>query len=315
MVPRENESGRRIKRSKVLHHALGGSFGLESETCLGMERKQQDNRYSAWARGLMPRPCVFRGADQFVYDEATASFYYSRARNRRLIDFAFKGTDTRRDSNPIDLATSRIVSMNLSPSRVLLSTAQGGRCAGLTLTALPEPESFSQLYRALSLGIPLADHPVSQASQKLYLPDTTFWASAPRPHPTTPAFAVAAGRKVVRVYVREGFDWTIEPEYVSATGSDALAVDWLDANVVMSGHRDGTVVLWDTRSTGKHSRSQPLCHSSCITHVRSLNQSKIVVAGLKDQVSRNPLPPFFPSPLSLLPPLPPPLPERGSFPP
>ena len=228
---------------------------------------------------------VHRGVDKFIYDEQTRCFYYSRAQNREAIDFIFRGASPARQPFAIDLAPSRIVSINLSPSRVLMTTAMGNPYAGLTLTKLPDRDSVFGFLRSLSVGLPIADHPVSHASQKLVLSESTFWGSAAKPHPTSSEFVVAAGEKVLLVYPREGWSWEIKPEFPSPTRSDALAVDWLDTNVVLCGHRDGKVTLWDTRSSGIHARSSPIQHSACVSHVRRMNQSRIAVAGLEDQLS------------------------------
>lgn len=69
---------------------------------------------------------------------------------------------------------------------------------------------------------------------------------------------------------------------VCASATDILAVDWLDENVVVAGGRDGAVRLWDARSRGKSTRLQ---FPSCISHVKAVGGSRIVVAGLGDNVS------------------------------
>lgn len=69
---------------------------------------------------------------------------------------------------------------------------------------------------------------------------------------------------------------------VCASATDILAVDWLDENVVVAGGRDGTVRLWDARSRGKTTRLQ---FPSCISQVKAINGSRVVVAGLQDNVS------------------------------
>lgn len=69
---------------------------------------------------------------------------------------------------------------------------------------------------------------------------------------------------------------------VCASATDILAVDWLDENVVVAGGRDGAVRLWDARSHGKSTRLQ---FPSCISHVKAIGGSRIVVAGLENNVS------------------------------
>ena len=69
---------------------------------------------------------------------------------------------------------------------------------------------------------------------------------------------------------------------VCASATDILAVDWLDENVVVAGGRDGAVRLWDARSRGKITRLQ---FPSCISQVKAIKGSRVVVAGLQDNVS------------------------------
>ena len=75
--------------------------------------------------------------------------------------------------------------------------------------------------------------------------------------------------------------WSADEVCSSAT--DILAVDWLDENVVVAGGRDGGVRLWDARSRGQSTRLQ---FPSTISHVKAVGSSRVIVAGLKNNVSR-----------------------------
>ena len=260
-------------------------MGLRKEINAQCILEHISHQLPAWARGLQKQTTVYKGVDKFVYDPSISSFYFTRATRRDIIEFTFRGADPRHDSTAIDMAPCRIVSLNLSPSRILLATSLGSRYSGLTLTRLPEPDDFYSVFHTMALGLPIQEHPVSQATQKLFLPDTTFWQSSPKPHPSGSEFAIAAGSRVMRTFLCDGWDWDIAAGYSSPDQSDALALDWLDTNVVLCGHRKGKVILWDTRASGTHARSPPIQHSASVAHVRRLSQSKIVIAGLEDQLS------------------------------
>ena len=61
-------------------------------------------------------------------------------------------------------------------------------------------------------------------------------------------------------------------------------MDWLDNNILINGQRNGNVKLWDVRTSGYEGTSYPIQHSSSITHVKKINENKIVVAGREDKL-------------------------------
>ena len=282
----ESRSRLTVQDAKILEHGLVGQAGLRRETTTFAGSKHLEAASSAWARGLRGQRCIWRGIDKFVYDNATGGFYFTRSHSRKAIDFNFKEADSYRKPFTFDAQSFDVLSLTLSSSRVLMSTAMSSHVSDVTLTHLPDPSRFESCFRASTTGQNVADHPsIFQCPQRFLMTYSTAWAVAARPHPTTSEFIVAAGEKVARIHHREGWDWGVTPERTSRNGSDALAVDWLDANVAICGHRDGKVVLWDTRSTGIHAQSTPIQHASSISHVRKLGSSKIVVAGLEDQLA------------------------------
>ena len=117
----------------------------------------------------------------------------------------------------------------------------------------------------------------------------TIWASSPRPDPTTSTFAIATSYGAATVAESQSswsFDrvQTFKSEAFDAS-SEVLALDWLDTNILLNGCRDGTVRLWDARTSGASGTSWRAKHQSCINHVRKLDGNRIVVAGLERQMA------------------------------
>ncbi|KAI4132361.1 MAG: hypothetical protein LQ338_000709 [Usnochroma carphineum] len=63
---------------------------------------------------------------------------------------------------------------------------------------------------------------------------------------------------------------------------DTLAVDFWTHNNVLCGMRSGRVRMWDIRANGANVRLQ---HASCVSHVRAIDENKVLVAGLKNQLA------------------------------
>ena len=104
------------------------------------------------------------------------------------------------------------------------------------------------------------------------------FATAPKPDPSSTVF-VAGGSDGTVVITERQADWNTSQMYKA---SDVTSIDWLDQNVYMTGERSGAVRLWDTRNRGRSLRFQfPIC----INHVKKLGEQKVVVAGLRNNVS------------------------------
>ena len=120
-------------------------------------------------------------------------------------------------------------------------------------------------------------------------PNATFWASSPRPDPTVSDFALATTNGTVIVAESQS-SWSFDriqtfKHEASDAGPEVLAVDWLDANVLLNGCRDGTVRLWDARARGAEGTRSRVRHPSCVNHVRRLDAHRVVVAGLRRQMA------------------------------
>lgn len=61
-------------------------------------------------------------------------------------------------------------------------------------------------------------------------------------------------------------------------------MDWLDMNVILNGHRNGKVKLWDARTKGLEGTSSRVQHPSSIAHVRRITDHRIAVAGLENEL-------------------------------
>lgn len=178
----------------------------------------------------------------------------------------------------------------------------GSQPACVHLTKLIEPEVWRARYQ---------DHKETQPHERdndplSYTGDIstvirgpmhgTFWASSPRPDPTTSDFAIATTYGSTLIVGSES-SWSLHRtqrfererlffDAAAARSSEVLAVDWLDANVLLNGCRDGAVRLWDTRFQGLAGTSQRIRHPTCINHVRRLGgANRIVVAGLQGRMA------------------------------
>lgn len=114
----------------------------------------------------------------------------------------------------------------------------------------------------------------------------TLWCSAAGPHKNVSLFAIGTSGGVKVVGLRD----LSSPEFLAQhdwhgcdQGHDTLAIDFWTENTVLAGMRSGKVQLWDIRANGTNVRFH---HSSCVRHVRAIDEHKILVAGVKDKVRR-----------------------------
>lgn len=122
---------------------------------------------------------------------------------------------------------------------------------------------------------------------------STIWCSRPKPvsFPTTssseqnaiPAnetdqIAVGAGSSL-QLYTRApSGPWDCQT--VLNSSSDLLALEWLDSSTICSGHRDGKLRIYDTRSGGS---TQVLSHPAPIYHIRRADDfTRVVVSGVSN---------------------------------
>lgn len=107
----------------------------------------------------------------------------------------------------------------------------------------------------------------------------TIWASAASPLVSPTMFAIGDSRGTLLLSLTgNGADLSGQRECCgNKKPAETLAVDFWKPNHVLSGMRSGKVRLWDTRSKGTNIRFQ---HPSCISNIRSIDDNKVLVAGL-----------------------------------
>ena len=114
-------------------------------------------------------------------------------------------------------------------------------------------------------------------------PGVTYWASAANPYSQTASFAIAASDGPLLLSHCEGGRWCRETVKGDTDAHEAVAVDWLSANVMIDGAKDGGLRVWDIRG-GRERRERRIQHPSPVNHVRKIDDNVIVVAGLESQV-------------------------------
>jgi len=184
------------------------------------------------------------------------------------------------------------------------STAIGGtKPACVHLTTLASPETIGDYMRIQSES---GSSPVTEATATQptfnYVSDistllrssiqgTTFWSSSARSLISRSDFALGTSSGTILVASTES-SWTFErtitfhQEHTSGNvpNAEVLAVDWLSHHTILNGCRDGHIRLWDIRSRAPESTSCPLKHPSSIAHARTVNENKIVVTGIENQL-------------------------------
>lgn len=193
-------------------------------------------------------------------------------------------------------ADSRISSLALSPTRFLMTTTMGGfgTDPSILICRLRDPEVHTAWYLPETSWDPLA--PEGNGPQVPWRspgpPHSTLWASAANPHPNFLSFAIGTSRGTALMSGGQGEWRPTVSRVLDAEGSslavweepDVLAVDWLNPNTIMSGCRNGRAYLWDTRISGGNNRTCRLSCPSSISHIRTVNPHKVVVAGVQDMV-------------------------------
>jgi len=183
---------------------------------------------------------------------------------------------------PITAFRSEISSVNLGPSRTLITTSTGSaHPPTIHITNLLEPEDVHPRM-PLDTGI----------STVLRPPDlTTIWTSAPNRYfsnhqgetpteATSNMVAIGTSNGIISL-TRSWNSW--ESSTPLKTESDVLALDWLSPTVLAAGLRDASIFLWDARSQGSTLR---LRHSSAVSALRRADsESRIVVCGLANSLA------------------------------
>ena len=154
------------------------------------------------------------------------------------------------------------------------------------MTKVVEPEVLDSRLSAVEHGDQYSLPPVLDGSARIYAMlgskpwHTPIWAVAANKNHSVTTFAVATDKGIF-LADENAVPKRSKDRRSKFQPSDTLAVDWLDANVVLSGCRSGHVRMWDTRTDGTSMR---MVHPSSTTHVRKLNDNIIVVAGLMHQL-------------------------------
>ena len=241
----------------------------------------------AWASGLGLCRHTEEAVDRFIYDEVSGGFYYNSVKPNNSLNWTSdKGLRLWSD---IDVTMGRIVALAYSPvPRYLLTVSL--RMNDSLLTMLPDPGFVGQSDDGSDTEAPY------HLWARTLSPDETIYAAAANPEATDELLftvATSSGPQIIGTCTRgtdmylsgsNGLTALHRSEVETEESSDTLSVDWLDRNVVVSGRRNGAVRLWDIRSRGLDACSAPIQHPSCISHIRSLDRNRIVVAGLQDQV-------------------------------
>lgn len=104
---------------------------------------------------------------------------------------------------------------------------------------------------------------------------------------SNPTIAVATSRGVRCMYPTTNRNWAVDED---KDCSDVLAVRWLSPCLLMGGCRSGLVDLHDRRVPKKIKLLQ---HSSAVTGIRSIDEHRVVVAGMNHQVTLTIIKPIF----------------------
>ncbi|KAI9699341.1 MAG: hypothetical protein M1836_002951 [Candelina mexicana] len=277
---RETEQARRLKHyiqhSKILKHPLGGAYCLNRET--GTQDPECDIRAKVYTQGLERSTTFNAGASaaiqHFARDEATGGLFYEysfRGLNQLKCvtpdkDTNGKVTYSEPRAKPITSPThSEITSINIGPTRTLVSTTLGGDAdATITLTKLVEPSQFDGTW--LDIGVHTILHPGDQ----------TLWTSRPSKTDGTIAIGTSTG---VLLLKETSSNWTVNHALKSKT--DIFALEFLSSSTIAAGGRDSSIRLYDQRSSGKALR---LRHPSSVTGIRQVDEWRIVVCGLRNSM-------------------------------
>ena len=174
----------------------------------------------------------------------------------------------------------------------------GSRPASLNIAKLLDPVRVSSEFDTMEVddGVGVASPiPVLRPDISVMMcfpncPHTTLWASSAHPDESRSDFAVATSDGTFLVeetetgYMISRHQWFSPNKSGQVLATEILALDWLDSNVLLNGCREGTIRLWDVRTSGPESTSLRIRHPSSVNHVRRVNENIIVVAGLQDQL-------------------------------
>ncbi|KAI9823337.1 MAG: hypothetical protein M1832_002561 [Thelocarpon impressellum] len=279
----------RVQRSRVLQHALAGRVGLERE--LGQAPRFDASRSGAgeaYASGLEGRHLLeLEGSEDeittFTRDPLTGGIF-AGVKNSSTFSLVSAVPRTEASASPARLRTvfapqSAVTSVNIGPTRTLVSTCLGDRSeATINLTKLVGPDQIVDNW--LDVGVHVILRPHAR---------TSVWTSACAPRSGT--IAVGTGAGVILIHETPSA-FAPQPASLGSLSdwanrsipapSDVLAIEFLTDAVFLAGMRDGAVESLDTREPRK--RALAIRHPSAVTHVRRVDEHRVVVNGLESSL-------------------------------
>ncbi|KAL8648235.1 MAG: hypothetical protein Q9210_005112 [Variospora velana] len=279
----------RVERNHIIQaHPLGGMVGLRRE--LGNQEGRTDFAAAAvWAKGLerynfieKPAPSdaePTRNIRDFIRDPGTGAIIWTE--------------DWSSHPHHVNVPQVPIPAPDGSPNNVSRYLMDDGKPLGV----MPDSESNGfrheqapkSTYHTSPPTIRTAYLPEidAQVASVVRLPGKvkTVWCSAAGPHAHHPIFAVGTshGAKLVGLRDESVETWLQEYNWPDDERThDTFAVEFWNRNNVICGMRSGKVRMWDIRANGANVRLQ---HGSCVSHIRAIDEHKILVAGLRDQLS------------------------------
>ena len=179
-------SSNRIQRSPIFNHPLGGGLSLQREADYQPSNRLPNSKYAAWAHDLTNKSRIPTGIEKFFHDKAVDGVYVSSSAEPKAFEAGLAADDGKYVIQaPYWWAESEIVSFNLSPARILMTTAIGGdppsvngvhSIASVALTKLPEPDYIADNSRASARVV--RDMLLHQApTEEFRMRSRTFWVS------------------------------------------------------------------------------------------------------------------------------------------
>ena len=113
------------------------------------------------------------------------------------------------------------------------------------------------------------------------------WSSACAP--TTDVFAVGTSGGVAFVDVATfSASWAVQPpldeDHETLSTSDILAIQFLTDSSYMTGQRSGAATLLDRRADYRDAAPMKIQHPACVTHVRRIDDYRVLINGLCSSV-------------------------------
>ncbi|MCJ1374534.1 hypothetical protein MMC20_005766 [Loxospora ochrophaea] len=238
----------RIRRSGILHNALGGPIALNRE--IGSQ-----------TTGRLCGPSALWAARSFKSSSIVPEYWFSEANAIRSIGFV-----VRDGASGLVFAGGR---------------TRNGHCAVTTCTAQIGSEGPRKASEG-SIDLCAHEYP-SEGTVRLSASadrDLTFFHSSPSPSAQS-TIAIATSHGVTLLVPRDDGYLRNFVHVVYHTTSNVLACAWLSSTVLAGGCRDGAVRLYDARSRGEAKRLQ---HPSAVCHLRRADEYRVVAAGLENSL-------------------------------